>query len=183
MADTVQDVSGQTIGAVGRTANAELISRAVANTEAAFRQLVAALDAEARVHSAIGGEVFFRGTPKESRPVLRSAGLFGQLRDHIKYLHSMWEKDDLTVMGHLKVQDSEPRAADPASRPLKFRRIQGMPAGEAAKKLGVKPVTVRSWLESGMLKGHRSVNGKWRIPQIELVAFSKKYPDLVGRIN
>jgi excisionase family DNA binding protein len=183
MADAPLDASNQTPDTPDQPSNADSITRAVSLTEAAFQHLAAALDAEARIFSELGGKVFYRGTPRQSRPVLRTAGLIGQLRDHIGYLHSKWKLDDLTGLGRLKVQDSEPNPVDPASRPQRFRKIQGMSVGKAAAMLGVKAVMVRSWLDSGMLKGHRPSGGNWRIPQIELVAFSKKFPSLVGRIK
>jgi excisionase family DNA binding protein len=179
--DKAPDNSEPKPDAVAQTANSKLITDAIANTEAAFNELTGALNAEAKAHSLIGGHVFYRGTYDKSLPVFEMAGKIGQLRDHIEFLHSKWKNYDLALLGRLKVQDPQPRPAEPASQPLLFRKIKGMPVGEAAKMLGVKPAMILPWLESGMLKGYRKLGGHWKIPQIELVAFSKKYPDLVGK--
>ena len=125
--------------------------------------------------------MFYKGIYDKSLPVFEVAGGIGRVRDHIEYLHSKWKCYDLVELNRLRVQDPEPRSAGGADQPVRFNKIKGMTANAAAKKLGVKPAKVLQWLESGMLKGYRKLGGGWKIPQIELVAFSKKFPNLVGR--
>jgi hypothetical protein len=180
-AEEAPDNATQPLGPSGQTANAKSISEAIEKTEAAFQQLMVALNAEAHAHSVVGGDVFYKGIYDKSLPVFEVAAGIGRLRDHIEYLHSKWKRCDLVELNRLRVQDPEPRSASASDQPVRFNKIKGMTASAAAKKLGVKPAKVLPWLESGMLKGYRKLGGGWKIPQIELVAFSKKFPDLVGR--
>jgi excisionase family DNA binding protein len=47
---------------------------------------------------------------------------------------------------------------------------------EAASFLSIHPVTLRIWLRTGKIKGVK-VGREWRIPEMELEAFTKRQPE------
>lgn len=45
---------------------------------------------------------------------------------------------------------------------------ENLTVSEAAVLLRLSPATVREWLKSGKLAGHKVINGQWRIPRAEV---------------
>lgn len=45
---------------------------------------------------------------------------------------------------------------------------ENLTVSEAAVLLRLSPPTVREWLKSGKLAGHKAINGQWRISRAEV---------------
>lgn len=167
------------VAATALTPTAAKLNAASAAVDSAFIQLRNTLDAEARALSELGGEVAFRGTPAESRPLLRNAGELGRVRDHIQFIHGLWSENDRPALKQLQVQKPEGPIRTTSLKQL--RRQNGIPAADAARRLGVSGKKLRTWLETGKLKGNLLVGGRWKVPIEEVLRFAREYPDLVGK--
>jgi excisionase family DNA binding protein len=143
--------------------------------EAAFRQLLAALDAEIAELRELGSRHFHHdGAPRESQGVLRRARDRTRLRAEIDKFFRQWqEKAPTPPPPPVAVPDRE------LTNPILIRHIKGISAPDAAKRLGVGEEKVRGWLEAGTLKGYRPTGGRWKITPADLVAFARDHRDLL----
>lgn len=145
--------------------------------EAAFHQLLTALDAEIAELRELGSHHFHHdGAPRESRGILRRAIDRTRLRAEIEKLHRQWQENEVappTPPPPMEIPDREP------ANPILIRHIQGISTPDAAKRLGVGEKKVHGWLESGILKGYRPTGGRWKITRADLIAFARDHRDLL----
>lgn len=147
-------------------------------TDAAFRQLVAALESETNELNQLGTRVALAGNPKNAQKLMRLAGERAKFRDHVKFLHKEWEKPE--PIGIRNLQVTSEAAAVGEARPVTplSRKTKGLTLAQAAAKLGVRSEKVQGWLDAGTLKGYRRVSGTWKILQTDLVEFYRQHRDL-----
>ncbi len=148
-------------------------------TEAAFQQLIAALDAEVKELNAIGSKVAIHGVTQNAPRIMKLARERAIFRDHIVFLHNQWKQDEPAGIAYLQVQLPEPLEPVSSKKPVLSRSVKGLSLAEAAKKLMVKPAKVKTWLETGTLKGYRRVSGTWKITQSDLADFYRNHRDLI----
>jgi excisionase family DNA binding protein len=142
--------------------------------EAAFRQLLSALDAEIAELRELGSHHFHHdGAPRESQGLLRRAGDRTRLRSEIEQFYRQWQGNAPTPVPPAAVPECEP------TNPVLIRHIKGISAPDAAKRLGVSEEKVRAWLEAGTLKGYRPTGGRWKITPADLMAFARDHRDLL----
>lgn len=148
--------------------------------DAAFSQLIAAIDTDLADLDRMGREVFHNVSPRQALGVLQ------RVRDRKALRSKVVELNDLQK--HCAPMAPLPSIPQPLSKrkeraertgPGLIRNIEGMSDSEAAKHLGVKPAKIREWLESGTLKGYRRVSGKWKIAKVDLIAFMRERRDLL----
>lgn len=147
--------------------------------DAAFQQLLAALDAEIVEFKKVGGEIFHNGAPRQAQAILRRANDHAVLRQRIADLHAQWKAGISSPAPSPTPQPTIRYFKFERAQPGLIRNIKGMTTSAAAKKLGVPPSAVLCWLDTGMLKGYRKVGGTWKITQADLVTFSRDRRDLL----
>ena len=140
------------------------------NVDAAFTQLLAALDAESAEYQELGGQVFHGGAPRQAQGLLRRGHANTDFRNEVAALYEKWKAG-------LPMPPFAPAPRQPRAEPLSdagpglIRNIDGVSESEAAHAIGVKPAKVREWLEAGALKGYRRVSGRWKIARTDLLDF------------
>lgn len=140
------------------------------DVDAAFVQLLSAIEAERTNFQKLGGEVFHGGAPREAQGLLRRAQANIELRNQIAALHEKWKAGLTTNPVTPASEQANASPAEPAGPGL-IRNIDGVSESEAAHVIGVKPAKVRAWLEAGTLKGYRRVSGTWKIARTDLIEF------------
>jgi excisionase family DNA binding protein len=142
--------------------------------DAAFRQLLSALDAEIAELRELGSHHFHHdGAPRESQGLLRRAGDRTRLRTEVEKSYRQWQENAPIPAPPAAVPDFEP------TNPVLIRHIKGISAPEAAKRLGVGEEKVRGWLEARTLKGFRPTGGRWKITPADLMAFARDHRELL----
>ncbi len=148
-------------------------------TDSAFIHLLEALEAEIKELQAEGQERFHTfGVPRAARPLLQDAVQRGRIRDEVAKLHAQWRRE-IPPPPPVPVPPPEGPSAAELKHAAQLKNMPGMSHGEAAKRLGVSPVKVRTWLESGLLKGHQLTRTKWKIEGPDLVTFAREHKDLL----
>lgn len=140
------------------------------DVDAAFVQLLSALEAQRVNFQKLGGEIFHGGAPKEAQGLLRRAQANIDLRNEVAALHEKWRTGPATKPVAQAPKKSEIVAPE-SGGPGLIRNIDGVSESEAARALGVTPAKVRALLEAGTLKGYRRVSGTWKIARTDLIDF------------
>jgi excisionase family DNA binding protein len=141
-------------------------------TEAAFLALLNALDAEIKELQAAGQQRFHAdGIPQSARLLSHAAIQRAKLRDEVAQLHVKWNAD---IPPPPPAPSAEPRGSlETKPRPV----AHAMSHNEAARRLGVSPEKIRTWLESGLIKGQQLTRTKWQLDAQDVLDFARKNPD------
>jgi excisionase family DNA binding protein len=151
------------------------LGEATSKADVAFRQLLAALDAEIAELNRLGSHTFHDISPVQARGLLQRAHNRAVLRACLSKLHAQWETDT-PIAVHAPPVEPPP----PPMTPEIARRVKGLSLARAAEKLMVGETTIKAWLEEGKLKGFRLTRGRWRIPEHELIRFALNNRDLIS---
>ena len=143
--------------------------------DAAFRQLLAALEAEIAELRQLGSHHFhYDAAPRESQGLLRRAVDRARLRDELTRLYARWQENQ-----PMPAPPSVDAGAPEPTNPVLIRHIKGISVPNAAERLGVSETRVRTWLEAGTLKGYRPTDGRWKITPADLMTFVRTHRDLI----
>lgn len=146
------------------------MSQAQSGVEAAFAQLLSALEAEKVDFQKLGGEIFHGGAPKEAQYLLRRAQANIDLRKAVVALCEKW-KAGQPANSAAPAPEQPSAETNKTSGPGLIRNIEGVSMAEAAQAIGVTPAKVKAWLEDGTLKGYQRVSGTWKIARTDLIDF------------
>lgn len=149
-----------------------------AAVESAFKQTLAALDAEIAEYRRLGGEIFHNGAPRNAQTLLRRANDRAALRDKVAAIFEEWKSAPSNPAPPPTPQPSTSFLRMERAQPGLIRNIRGMTTQSAAKQLGVPPAKVLEWLGAGLLKGYQKVGGTWKITRPDLIAFTREHRDL-----
>ncbi|HWA08840.1 MAG TPA: helix-turn-helix domain-containing protein [Opitutaceae bacterium] len=146
------------------------MTQSSSDVDAAFVQLLSALEAEGINFQKLGGEIFHGGAPREAQGLLRRSQANIGLRNEVAALHEKWRAGLTTKPATPALGKSSVGAVAPGGPGL-IRNIDGVSESEAARALGTTPAKVRALLEAGTLKGYRRVSGTWKIARTDLIDF------------